>query len=295
LDETIFLSAPDGIQLPNRKCLQVLKNLYGLKQAGRNWNQRCERKFVKIGFIQSQADPYLFTHSEKRLIVVIYINNIIFAAPTKSAIQWFKERLSGLFKIKDLGEIRKVLGVRVTRDRKRRTITLDQAQYMEEVCRRAGITTAKQRSIPIPLNGFNKIRATTDDNERTDRREYQQIIGGLLYRTIYTRPNIAIALGKLSQFLSNPTVYHAEALKELLHYIIGSLNRCIRYGGSRHDIVAYSDADWANDRLDRKSVSGGVIMFNGGPISWHNRKQKTVSTSSTEAEYVALASMAKQI
>jgi hypothetical protein len=190
--------------------------------------------------------------------------------------------------------LKRSFGVKVTRDRKRRTISLDQAQYMEEVCRRAGVNTAKQRPVHIPLNGFDKIRAATDNDTRTDRHEYQQIIGGLLYGAIHTRPDIATALGKLSQFLSDPIVSHAEALRELFHYVMGSLNKGIQYGGSRHNVIAYSDADWANDKLDRKSISGGVIMFNGGPISWHSRKQKTVSTSSTEAEYVALASMAKQ-
>ena len=166
---------------------------------------------------------------------------------------------------------------------------------MEEVYRRADIITIKYRLIFILLNGFDKIRATTNNNERTNRRKYQQIIGGFLYRTIYIRSDIVIVFGKLSQFLSNPTVYYAEALKELLYYIIELLNRYIRYGGSRHDIIVYSDADWANNKLDRKSVSGGIIIFNRGPISWYSKKQKIVSTLNTEAKYVVFVLIAKQI
>jgi hypothetical protein len=69
---------------------------------------------------------------------------------------------------------------------------------MEEVYKRAGIIIVKHRLISILLNGFDKIRATTNNNERTDRREYQQIIGGFLYGAIYIRSNIVIIFGKLS-------------------------------------------------------------------------------------------------
>jgi hypothetical protein len=62
-----------------------------------------------LGFIQSQADPCLFTHDAKRLIIVVYVDEMVVAAPTKFAVQWFKTKLSGLFKIKDLGEIEKIL------------------------------------------------------------------------------------------------------------------------------------------------------------------------------------------
>lgn len=294
LDEKILISAPDGIPLPKGRCLWARKSLYGLKQAGRNWNKRCNSALKKLGFVQSLADPCLFTHGERRIILVVHVDDMAVAAPKLEDIKWFKSKLSGMFKIKDLGEIGKILGVRVTRNRMNRTLILDQAQYMEEVCKRSGVTTARKKPPPIPLNGFDKIQKATDDDERTDRHEYQQIIGGLLYGGLHTRPDIATAIGKLSQFLSDPTKAHAEALTELLHYVMGTLNWGIIFGEEDQKIKAYSDADWANDRIDRKSITGGVIMFNGGPLCWYSRKQKTVSTSSTEAEYIALASMAKQ-
>jgi hypothetical protein len=294
LDEDIFLSPPDGVKMHQGKVLKVLRSLYGLKQAGRNWNQRCEKEMLAIGFVQSQADPCLFVHPVKKLIVLVYVDDMAVAAPTKVAVEWFKQQLSALFKIKDLGEIGKILGVRITRDRVNRTLTMDQAQYMEEVCTRYGVTNSKENPIPIPINGWDSLRPANDEDERTDRREYQQIIGSLLYAMLHTRPDLAIALGKLSQYLSDPAKFHATALKTLLRYVASTLDRCITFGGEKHDLRAYSDADWANDKVDRKSTSGGVCMLNGGPVSWYSRKQKSVATSSTESEYIALASIAKQ-
>jgi hypothetical protein len=112
---------------------------------------------------------------------------------------------------------------------------------------------------------------------------------------MYIYSNIIIVFGKFSQFLNNLIVYHVEALKKLLYYIIELLNRCIRYGGSRHNIIIYSNADWANNKLDRKNVSGRIIIFNRRPISWYNKKQKTVLILNIEAEYIVLVLIAKQI
>ena len=267
LDEDIFLSPPYGVKMHQDKVLKVLRSLYGLKQAGRSWNQRCEKEMLTMGFIQSQVDPCLFVHPIKKLIVLVYVDDMAIAAPIKIAVEWFKQQLSMLFKIKDLGEIKKIFGIRITRDRVNRTLTMDQAQYMEEVCTRYGVTHSRIKPISIPINGWDSLRPATDEDERTDRREYQQIVGSLLYGMLHTRPDLAIALGKLSQYLSDSAMFHARALKAILRYVASTVNRCIRFGGEKHDLRAYSDADWANDKVDRKSTSGGVCMFNGGPVS----------------------------
>jgi hypothetical protein len=117
-----------------------------------------------------------------------------------------------------------------------------------------------------------------------------------MYAMIFTRPDIAFTLGKLSQFMSDPAKHHGHALKSLLRYLKSTVNTKIRYGpgGVHKQFVLYSDSDWASDKVDRKSISGSVTMFYGGPISWSSKKQRSVATSSCEAEYIALATCAKQ-
>jgi hypothetical protein len=112
----------------------------------------------------------------------------------------------------------------------------------------------------------------------------------------FTRPDIAFALGKLSQFMSDPAKHYGHALKNLLRYIKSTIKQKLCFGpGVAYDhMVVYTDADWASDKSDRKSISGSVAMFYGGPISWSSKKQMAVSTSSCESEYVSLSACTQQ-
>ncbi|KAI0991338.1 hypothetical protein K3495_g16849 [Podosphaera aphanis] len=96
--------------------------------------------------------------------------------------------------------------------------------------------------------------------------------------------------------MSDPAEHHGQALKNLFRYLKSTADQKIRYGpgGIHKQFVVYSDADWAGDKVDRKSISGSIAMFYGGPISWSSKKQRSVATSSCESEYIALASCAKQ-
>jgi hypothetical protein len=121
-------------------------------------------------------------------------------------------------------------------------------------------------------------------------------MGSVMFPMVYSRPDIAFATGKLAQFMDNPNSSHARSMKTLLRYIRETMDLRIKYGPhkeSNNQVIGYSDADYANDKFDRKSVSVMIFMLGGGPISWRSRKQKSVSTSTTEAEYIALSAAAK--
>jgi hypothetical protein len=112
---------------------------------------------------------------------------------------------------------------------------------------------------------------------------------------IYTRPDIAFTTRRLSQHLKGPVQRHYSGLKELLRYIGSTINQRIRYGPSTNrDLVVYTDTDWAGDKTDQKSTSGFVVMLYRGPVCWASRKQTSVATLSTESEYIALSTGAKQ-
>ena len=109
---------------------------------------------------------------------------------------------------------------------------------------------------------------------------------------IYTRPDIYFIVSRLSQFMSNPNTLHELAMKHLLRYLQGSSKLRLCYQPTRSDkqeyVLVYSDSDYAADKEDRRSISGGTVMLGGGAVSWVSRKQSTIATSSTQAEYMAL-------
>jgi hypothetical protein len=108
------------------------------------------------------------------------------AAKDQKDIDWFWLTLSGRFKAKNLGEIKKILGCRVTRDRKNRTLYLDQEQYLEAALNRFGITKEahKRKSIPVP--DYDSLRPASDDDARINVTEYQQAIGCFMYPMVIT-------------------------------------------------------------------------------------------------------------
>ena len=95
-----------------------------------------------------------------------------------------------------------------------------------------------------------------------------------MFAIVLTWPDIAFVIGKLSQYMSDPVERHGHALKNLMRYLQLTITQKIRYGpgGVYKHFVVYSNANWAGDRVDRKSVSGSVTMFYGGPISWLSKK-----------------------
>jgi hypothetical protein len=296
LKEKIYLAPPPGVPVKPGYVLQALRSLYGLKQAARDWNKLIQSELIKWGFTQSYADPCLFVNTASGVTLLVYVDDIVAVSKSTRSLKDFFLQLSGRFKAKNLGEIAKILGARVTRDRKNRTLDLDQEQYLITILDRFGISTEQHVSKKTPASDYEALRPATSSDPRIDVTEYQQVIGCVLFAMIFTRPDIAFVTGKLSQFMSDPAKHHGHAAKNLMRYLKSTVKNRLRFspGGARDYLAVYSDADWASDKADRKSVSGSVVMFGNGPISWSSKKQKSVSTSSCESEYVALASCTKQ-
>ena len=294
LKEQIYLAPPQGVKVKDGYALRVLRSLYGLKQSARDWNHLCRDYLLTIGFKQSLADPCLFTHQERQIRLLVYVDDILCATEKIKDSDWVHSILSQRFTTKNLGQATKLLGIRITRNRKTREIFLDQEQYLLGVLRKFGIEAVKYRKRGTPMRDYENLMPTQPEEERHDANEYQQVIGSLMYAMVHTRPDIAFALGKLSQHMQDPSERHWTYLKALMRYVRSSLSLRLRFGRGRNlDLVVYTDADWAGQKSDRKSTSGGVAMLYGGPVCWLSKVQRSVATSSTESEYIAQSTNAK--
>jgi len=128
---------------------------------------------------------------------------------------------------------------------------------------------------------------------KAEINRYQRKIGSILYAAVTTRPDIAFASSRLSRFLTNPSNEHHNAADRVLLYLSSTRTLALRFGGSDTYEVA-SDASFADNTLDRKSSQGYIIKLFGGLIAWKANKQDTVTTSTTEAELLALSQVAKE-
>jgi hypothetical protein len=126
---------------------------------------------------------------------------------------------------------------------------------------------------------------------------YQHIIGSLNHFTVFSRPDIASAVSKLSQFNSAPTATHLTAALHVLRYLKGTRDLCLVYKRQPSiniDVVGYSDADWGSDANDRISFTGYAFVVNGGLVTWPSHKQTTVTISTMQSQYMALSEASQE-
>lgn len=194
------------------------------------------------------------------------------------------------FKIKNLGEAKHCLGLRINRDKS--SITIDQEQYINDLLIKFNMIDCKTVCTPLEIN----VKLNVIEGEETCSLEipYQELIGSLMYLALMTRPDIAHAVSSLSQYNNCYTRLHWQCAKRVLRYLKGTKNYSMKFCNDNSSIVGFADADWGSDRLDRKSFSGYVFKFCGGSISWKSCKQRTVALSTTEAEYMALSDATKE-
>lgn len=118
-----------------------------------------------------------------------------------------------------------------------------------------------------------------------DRERYQRLVGKLIYLS-HTRPDIAYAVGVVSQFMHKPQSDHMEAALRIVRYLKGSPGKGILFQNHGHlEILGYTDADWAGNPVDRRSTSGYFTFVGGNLVTWKSKKQKVVSLSSAESEF----------
>ena len=126
---------------------------------------------------------------------------------------------------------------------------------------------------------------------------YQQKVSSILYAAIITRPDAAKTASKLSEFMQNPSPRHHAAADQAITYLYGTKNLAIEFsaGDDEKVFIGASDAAYADDSLTRRSSEGYLFHLFGGAVDWHATKQKTVTTSTTKAELLALSHVAKEI
>lgn len=224
------------------------------------------------------------------LFVLVYVDDILLVGKTNNMIVRAREMFANEFGIKDLGKIRQYLGIEVTRDNNG-IFHLNQAKYIKKIVNDFGLANAKSSNIPMQI-GYDKEKTGTDDDLLLSNAQYQRLIGCLLYVSVNTRPDVSASISILAQRVSKPRQKDWNELKRVLKYLKGTSTlklalAAINYSGDL--LYGYSDANWAENKFDRKSNSGHVFMVNGGTVCWTSRKQSLVALSTCEAEFVALS------
>lgn len=288
LGETVYCHQPAGFvdpSFPNHVCL-LKKSLYGLKQAPRTWFLRFQRFILSLGFVASKCDYSLFIyrHGSSVAYLLLYVDDIILTANTTTTLHSVISSLKTEFAMSDLGNIHHFLGVNVTRNQS--GLFLSQQQYVLEILERANMLHCNPISTPVDTKAKLSIN---DGDPLPNPTLYRSLAGALQYLTI-TRPDISYAVQHACLFMHAPRTTHFQLVKRILRYLQGTSHYGLQlYKSPSHDLIAYSDADWAGCPDTRKSTSGFCVFLGANLVSWSSKRQHTVSRSSAEVEYRAVA------
>jgi hypothetical protein len=300
LEEEIYMEQPEGFIIAGQenKVCRLKKAIYGLKQASRTWNQQFHGVLTELGFTRTYADAGIYTNHQRSgdpIYVILYVDDITIMGASLKAITRLKDNLKKRYEITDLGEIASYLGIRITRDRSERTIEIDQSGYIKDILERFGMIDANPNHTPLPSGAQKDLIKNKGQASLPEIRNFQSLIGSLLYVQIATRPDISFAVSRLAQYASNPSPDHFRLAKYVLSYLLGTMDTRIRYDGTDGEgLYGYTDSSYADNTDTRHSTAGYVFLLADGAISWSSRKQKTIAQSTTEAEYMALTDAGNQ-
>jgi hypothetical protein len=198
LEKVIYMDQPEGFVIPGKENLvcRLKKSLYGLKQSPRQWHRRFDSFMICHGFKRSDYDSCVYSKivNGSAIYLLLYVDDMLIAAKNKSEIAKLKAQLNLEFEMKDLDAAKKILGVKITRDRKSGMLYFSQRGYIEKVLRRFNMQDAKPVSTPLASHfklSLDLCPASDEDIKYMSRVPYSSVVGSLMYAMVCSRPNLA--------------------------------------------------------------------------------------------------------
>jgi len=299
LHETLYMCLPEG-EWPH-PCGRTRPLVKLIKQANReDYEEVFDYIVDDLGLQASIAALGLFFSGNlgeaNGILIPIFIDDIIIIGSlvlVASISSWLyaQFKAAGHVPVPDTFQY---LSMTVTRDRSKRSITIDQIRYINWVLDRFEMTDCRKRSTPMEI-GYKPHMIHPELGEQPfDARTYQKAIGSILYATLGTRPDITYATSVLRRYAAQPSTRHWEAVKHLLQYLRGTSEYKLKIydpslGHDSQSISCYADADLGGEADTSKSTSEIVVYALGTLVIWKSKKQSVVAQSTMHAEMIATA------
>ena len=298
LEEDVYISTPQGVDMDPSQVLKLNRSLYGLKQAAATWFKTISNVFRKMGFVPCVADPCVFVRRDGHLswiYVTLYVDDMLLRGTSAFLIDKVADELASHFKLKTLGNVRFILGIEVDYAHQTRKLKISQSACIDRMVVKFNQVGAKTVNNPS-VEGQFMLKCEVKD-PKMENRPYRSLVGSLLYVATGTRPDVAFAVGRLSRHLEKPSEEHWNAAIRVLRYLKSTAAHGICYRSKPGDLKlsAFCDADWGSDKDNRRSTSGVMVMINDSPVIFKSKLRNSVSLSTAEAEYVALSLCIQEI
>ncbi|CAI5530873.1 unnamed protein product [Closterium sp. Naga37s-1] len=301
LHKEIWLRRPPGFtgSFPAGTQWSLRRPVYGLCQAPREWHDTLRTTLAALGFAPSTADRSLFLRTDTLLppfYVLVYVDDLVFATADTAGLAHVKSELQKRHMCTDLGELRSYLGLQITRDRARRTITLTQSHMVQQVLQRFDFTYSSPQA--TPLSTRHSLSALPSDESVEPSGPYPELVGCLMYLMTCTRPDLAYPLSILARYVApgRHRPEHMAAAKRVLRYLCSTSGMGLVLGGrSPVVLTGHADASWVDDLATQRSSQGYTFSLGSGSVSWRSTRSSSVLSSSCEAEIYAGAMAAQEL
>ncbi|CAI7874101.1 unnamed protein product [Closterium sp. NIES-53] len=265
LHEEIRLRCPPGFtgSFPAGTKWSLQRPVYGLRQAPREWHDTQRTILAALGLTPSTTDtslpPFFF---------LVYEDDLVFATADTEALSLVKSELQKRYTCTDLGELRNYLGLQITRDRARRTITLTQSQMVHQVLQHFGFQFSSPQ--PTPLSTGHSLSTPPSDESVEPSVPYPELVGCLTYLMTCTRPDLAYSLSLLARYVApgRHRKVHWDAAKRVLHYLCGTSGMGLMLGERGLVVlIGHVDASWVDDSATQQSSQGYTFSLGSGSVS----------------------------
>ncbi|CAI7807318.1 unnamed protein product [Closterium sp. NIES-53] len=246
----------------------------------------------------SSADPLLFLCTDTSLplfYVLVYVNDLCSTA-NNEALAHVKSELQKRHTCTDLGELRSYIGLQITRDRARRTITLTQSHMVYQVLQHFGFQFSSPQ--PTPLSTSHSLSAPPSNESVEPSGLYPELVGCLMYLMTCTRPDLAYPLSLLALYVGpgRHRKVHWDAAKRVLRFLCSTLGMVLVLGGRGPVVLTgHADASWVDESAMQRSSQGYTFSLGSGSVSWRSTRSSSVLSSSFEAEIYTGAMAAQEL
>ena len=335
----VYCDPAEGYEDRRHYVYQLHKHLYGMKDSPRGWSKLFTSVCLKYGFSQLKSDECVFvkivpnTKSGKSIntfsavldtlpnvpehdriykdcpyescliILCSYVDDILAFTNCQSLADDFLAHCNKRFTMTCDGEAHWYLSVKYTRDPSG-AVSASQELYIDKILKRWGMESCKPLPTPFPAKSdvvLDELLKPIENPDPVLNKQFQEIIGQLLYCQQQTVPEISWCVSILARFTTKAGAPHMALAKKVLRYLQGRkripLRWCARSCQQPHlpgHIYGYADASFADIKPDRLSSMGYVFIINNGAVSWRSTRTPLVTLSAAESEVIALSAATQE-
>ncbi len=281
VDSNVYIEMPEGLQEYLKtegqnigdSVIKLERVQYGLVQSPRMWMETFSVILKNLGMMQSKTVLCLFSlhESKDRLLVLV----VVYSDDSRHF------GVNYEFGVDEHGNY----------------LASSMIDYVKAVVTDfEELTGGPVRSFLTPCVATTAPLKLVDPEEVIEIEKHRSFVGRVLFSVSKTDPYSANAVRELRTYLSAPNAKHWKALTHFVGYLKQGMYPVLKMRPPKERrVVSFVDLDYALDRNDRKSVSGYIVTIGGCIVAWQSKKQTGITLSTTEAEFVAMSTVATEM